>query len=267
VRDAGLVAGSPDIPFASAQRPGPARLGALLLALGLPAAPASQTPDPGPVLAAARSALGGDARLTAVRSVVVTGRMRLVRGKNLVPIEFEIACEFPDRYVRQNEIPAEETGVMKTGFNGDLLIQVPPPETARLDAPARAALVRANKQDFGRWSLGLFAASFPSYPLTFAYAGRAQAPAGAADAISATSPDGFASRLFIDTATHLPAMVTWQVGAVEHRLYFADYRDVDGLRWPFLMRRAVGGDTVEETTIDRYRVNAKVDARKFEVAR
>jgi len=254
------------MPFTLAQCPGPARLGAVLLVLVLPAALASHTPDPGPVLAAARSALGGDARLKAVRSVVVTGRTRLVRGNNLVPIEFEIACEFPDRYVRQNEIPAEETGVMKTGFNGDLLIQAPD-TAARLDTTARAALVRASKQDFARWSLGLFVTSLPSYPLTFAYAGRAQAPAGAADAISATSPDGFALRLFIDTTTHLPAMVAWQVEAVEHRLYFAEYRDVDGLRWPFLMRRAVGGDTVEETTIDRYRVNAKIDARKFEVAR
>lgn len=254
------------MPFAFSQRPGPARLGAAVFALALPAALASQTPDPGPVLAAARSALGGEARLTAVRSVVVTGRMRLVRGRNLVPIEFEIACEFPDRYVRQNEIPAEETGAMKAGFNGDLLIQAPPPATLS-DTKARAALVLANKQEFSRWSLGLFAASFPSYPLTFAYAGRAQAPAGAADAINATSSDGFAVRLFIDTTTHLPAMVTWQVQAVEHRIYFADYRDVNGLRWPFLLRRAVAGETVEETTIDQYRVNTKIGAGKFEAVR
>jgi hypothetical protein len=48
-------------------------------------------------------------------------------------------------------------------------------------------------------------------------------------------------------------------------LYFADYRDVDGLKLPFRIRRAIGADTVEETTFDRFRFNAKIDSRKFEV--
>jgi len=52
---------------------------------------------------------------------------------------------------------------------------------------------------------------------------------------------------------------------VETRLYFADYRDVDGLIWPFRIRRAIGADTVEETTFDRFRVNARIDPKKFEV--
>ena len=51
----------------------------------------------------------------------------------------------------------------------------------------------------------------------------------------------------------------------ENRLFFADYRDVDGLKLPFRIRRAVGQDTVEETTFDRFRINAKIDAKKFEV--
>lgn len=51
----------------------------------------------------------------------------------------------------------------------------------------------------------------------------------------------------------------------EFRLYFADYRDVDGLQLPFRLRRATGPDTTEETTFDRYRLNAKIDAKKFDV--
>ena len=50
----------------------------------------------------------------------------------------------------------------------------------------------------------------------------------------------------------------------EHRLYFSDYRDVDGMKFPFRLRRAIGPETTEETTIDRYRINVKIDARKFE---
>lgn len=241
---------------------------AVVLAAGLFAGLSAQTPDPAPVLAAARTAMGGDSRLAGVRTVVVTGRTRLVRGRNLVPIEFEIACELPDRYVRLNEIPAEETGLMKSGFNGDRLIQGPSPaRDAQADPATRAALLTSTKQDFARWSVGLFAASFTAHPLTFSYAGRAQAPEGAADAISITGPDNFAARLFIDTTSHLPVMLTWQAQKAEQRLYYSDYRDVGGLRWPFLIRRASGGETIEETTIDRYRVNSSIDSRKFETVR
>ena len=48
-----------------------------------------------------------------------------------------------------------------------------------------------------------------------------------------------------------------QATPVEHRLYFADYRDVDGLRLPFRLRRAIGSETTEETTFDRFRLNAQ----------
>jgi len=53
----------------------------------------SQARDATEVLAAARTALGGEARLAAVRTWVGTGRIRQVRGQNLVPVEFEIQFE------------------------------------------------------------------------------------------------------------------------------------------------------------------------------
>jgi hypothetical protein len=40
---------------------------------------------------------------------------------------------------------------------------------------------------------------------------------------------------------------------------------VDGMQWPFRLRRAVGPDTTEETTFDRFKVNGKIDPKKFEV--
>ena len=55
-----------------------------------------------------------------------------------------------------------------------------------------------------------------------------------------------------------------QPAPAEQRMYFADYRDVDGLKLPFRIRRTVGADTVEETTFDRIRINTKIDPRKFE---
>src|SRR6266568_7215244 len=86
-----------------------------------------QTPDANQVLAATREALGGEKALSAVKTFVVTGRTRQVRGNNLVPIEFEISCELPDKFVRKDEIPAQDTDPTTVGFSGDDLIQFPPP--------------------------------------------------------------------------------------------------------------------------------------------
>jgi hypothetical protein len=54
-----------------------------------------------------------------------------------------------------------------------------------------------------------------------------------------------------------------QASPVEHRLYYADYRDVNGVKLPFRLRRAISADTTEETTFDRFRLNTKIDPRKF----
>ena len=52
---------------------------------------------------------------------------------------------------------------------------------------------------------------------------------------------------------------------VENRLYFAEFRETDGLQLSYRIRRATGSDTTEETTFDRIRINGKVDPKKFEV--
>jgi len=148
------------------------------------------------VLAATREALGGEKKLAAVKTLVATGRTRQVRGENLVPIEFEIAMELPDRYVRKDEIPAQESDPTTVGFNGDELIQLPLPAApggpARAGGPpaptpeqqeaARKARLANVKQDFARLTLGMFATSFSSVPLTFSYVAKAEAPQGKADA-------------------------------------------------------------------------------------
>jgi hypothetical protein len=259
------------------------------------------TPDPAAILGATREALGGDKRLSAVKTFVATGRTQQVRGDNLVPIEFEIAVELPDKYVRKDEIPAQESGPTAVGFAGESLIQVPPqaaqpgrpggpppPTPEQLEA-ARRARVAGVKQDFARLALGMFAGSFAGYPLAFTYVGQAEAPQGKADVLEAKGAPNLTMRFFVTQATHLPIMISWQGAAPgggrgaapgrgpvppaaaapagpppENRLYFADYRDVDGMKWPFRLRRALGADTVEETTIDRFRVNAKIDPKKFQ---
>ena len=240
------------------------------------------------VLAAARAALGGEAKIAAVKTFIATGRTRQVRGENLVPIEFEIQAELPDKYSRYDEFPAQDAGPVTAGFVGDALVLIPrpapPPPKPGAPAPppgAQEAMLRqrlnAAKQDFARLMLGMFATSTPAFPLTYSYVGQAEAPEGKADVIEAKGPNNFTARLFIAGDKKLPIMMSWQPpgppggppGAPpkpmpEQRLFFADYRDVDGLKLPFRIRRATGSETTEETTFDRYRINAKVDPRRFD---
>jgi hypothetical protein len=323
------------------------------------------------VLNAARDALGGDKRISSIKTVVASGHTRQLQGDNLVPILFEINIELPDKYVRTDEIPARESGPSSRGFNGDGLIQSgdapgpggrrggPPPASAPSGASPSAGAASGDKtagtpappsgeggkpaapgaeggkpagpppnpttpvkQDFARLTLGMFATSFSSYPLSFGHAGQAEAPEGKADVLDVKGSGNFSARFFIDSKTHLPLMLSWTTppnlvpvvagqkppanlapGTVtfdtpmpppdsatpeqkkqfeadalaarkaamasarptENRIYYADYRDVDGLKLPFRIRRAVGATTVEETLFDRYRINARVDPRKFEV--
>src|SRR3954471_12891997 len=83
--------------------------------------------DPAAILSATRQALGGEKKLSAVKTIVATGRTQQVRGNNLVPIEFEIDIELPDKYVRKDEVPAQESLPSTAGFNGDALIQTKVP--------------------------------------------------------------------------------------------------------------------------------------------
>ena len=266
---------------------------------GLCSAISAQAPDAGQVLAAAREALGGDKKLSAVKTFVATGRTRQLRGNNLVPSEFEITCELPDKFVRHDEIPAQDTDPTTVGFKGDELIQAASPPAGRGGPGMEAGRggrggpggrgggpprIVAVKQDFVRLMLGMFATSVPSYPVTFKYAAQGEAPEGKADILDVAGPDNFSARFVVQRETHLPVMLMWQTPAAnpgmrgsgqpaaapgastttENRIYYGDFREVDGLKLPFRIRRAVGGETIEETTFDQIRINAKIDPRKFE---
>jgi hypothetical protein len=52
---------------------------------------------------------------------------------------------------------------------------------------------------------------------------------------------------------------------VEFIVYFDDWRDVDGIKFPHRMRRSAAGTIVEEWSIGKVRVNPKIDPKTFEV--
>lgn len=71
-------------------------------------------------------------------------------------------------------------------------------------------------------------------------------------------------KLAADTEKQL-AQAMQQSPMVDISIFFDDWREVDGLQFPHVMRRASAGTTNEEWTINKVKVNPKIDAKKFAV--
>jgi len=52
---------------------------------------------------------------------------------------------------------------------------------------------------------------------------------------------------------------------VEFRVYYGDFQDVDGLHLPHSFQQSVAGNASTEITIEKYKVNPKIDPKRFEV--
>jgi hypothetical protein len=204
-------------------------------ALGVTTSIAAQAPDVNKVLADARAALGGEKKLTALKTFSATGQSTRVTGNaSTPPGDFEMAFELPDRFMRKDvlAIVGPNTITRTSGFNGEATINVidqPPAMPGmiqiRMTGPGgaapgatptpeqqeeqRKAQLLSSKQDFARLTLGILLTSLPAYPLQFAYGGQAESPDGKADIVDAKGEGDFAVRLFIDTKTHLPLMASW----------------------------------------------------------
>lgn len=313
--------------------------------------------DVSKMLADVRDALGGEKKLAGVKTVTVTGRAQRTNPSGTsTEQEFEMAIELPDKYMRRDVVMnMGNMSVYRTsGFNGDGVINEidQPPQLSggniviRMAGPGepggpggasptpeqQAAMRRAQllnaKQDFARITLGMFAQSFPVYPITMTHAGQAESPGGKADIIEVKGEGDFTARLFVDSQSHLPLMLTWMGreplvqtmtrggpgggtvvthggaavvpgdaagrGAsgrgtltpeereklmkemearakeaeaarrvVEFRLFYMDYKEVDGVKLPHKFQRSIDGKPVEEISFERVRLNQKIDPKKF----
>lgn len=320
-----------------------------------------QAGDVSKILADVRDALGGEKKLAAVKTITVTGRAQRTNPSGTsTEQEFEMAIELPDKFMRRDVVMSMgNMSVYRTsGFNGDGVIneidQPPqlsggnivirtvgpggpggpggPPPTPEQQAAMRRAQLLSAKQDFARVTLGMFARSFPVFPITMTHVGQAESPDGKADVIDVRGEGDFTARLFVDTQSHMPLMLTWMGkepvvqtitrggpggGAVvthggasvvpgdaagrgasgrgtlspeereklmkemearakeaeasrkvvEFRLFYMDYKDVDGVKLPHRLQRTVDGKPVEEISFERVRLNQKIDPKKFTVSK
>ncbi len=323
----------------------------LLLSCTTPVLARPQSTDVDRVIASARSALGGEKRLAALKTFAATGQaVRVVNGASMAPGDTEIAFELPDKFMKKEVLAVMGAGAAITrtsGFNGDAVINVVdqppsmggniqirfgpgpgPGETAtpQQQEEQRQRLLLASRQDFARLALGVLATSVSTYPMQFSYGGQAESPDGKADIVDIKGQGDFAARLFIDSTTHLPLMLSWMAkepimitntmsrggpatqaagggkvvaGAppmshastpltpeerdkmmkqveeqrkdaeakarvVEYRLYYGDYREVDGVKVPFRLQRSIDGKPAEEITLEKVKINGKIDPKKFE---
>ncbi len=204
-----------------------------------PALVPGQVGDVNKVLSEMRAALGGEAKLVAVKSLTATGRtLRSTPMGTTVENEFELAMELPDKYMMRSVLAnlGNMSIYRNTGFNGDGLINLTdtPPNlgggagghmivrvfgggvsmtgqelTPEQKAGQDRTLLLAQKKDFARLTVGMFGQSFAAFPLEFSYAGEAEAADGKAYVVEVKGGDDFTARLFVDQKTHLPLMLSW----------------------------------------------------------
>ena len=180
------------------------------------------------LLAQARAALGGDAKLKAVQSLSVAGQMRQVvggDGDEQEQVQGEIQFDFllPDKYLR-TETTSIGDGLTEitriAGINGEqafldahtsgggggMVIVRPGPS----DPKSLATQSRALRKEFARQLLSWLLVTPATLPLEYSYAGEAEVKDGKADAIDVKGPDDFAARLFLDKQTHRPLLLSYR---------------------------------------------------------
>lgn len=169
--------------------------------LGVAAPLLAQAPDVNKILADARAALGGEKKLSGVKTLAATGQSIRVTGNASAPAaDVELAFELPDRFMKKDVLAMTPNGAVTrtSGFNGDAPINVidqPPaspgmiqlfrfgpggpgegPSTPEQQEENRKSMLLSAKQDFARMSLGMMLSPLAAYPLEFCTAARRNRP-------------------------------------------------------------------------------------------
>ena len=288
------------------------------LVAAMAAAASAQQRDAASVLADVRKALGGDAALDAVQTLSVDGSVTESHAHaGSKGFAVELFAMLPGHFLHVKR-DASVGGPMPIdityyrGFREDELIRrtdsnipfpsVLGPQTPEAIAKRERAQVQSHKREFARLFLVLFGKSPEACPLQFTYVGSELMDTQHTEVLEATTADGFAMRLYVDTSTYLPAALTWQspptvimtlsstavvrggqlvsqappppvpagdptagLPLVTRRLIVSDFKRQDGLNWPHRLREMVDAQVTEDTRLGRFKINPKIDARRFNI--
>ncbi len=212
-----------------------------IVASGVQTARAGQQPEEvkaNAVLAETREALGGEDKLASVKRLQITGTTRRANGNFNLEGDTEIFLELPDRFRRNESLTVgvggsslDRTDIVNGGeFSSEVSGDFGARGRGRFGggaaggaggaagagngqgAPSPDALDRL--REFQRRNIQsevsrLLVALLLTSDTPFRWIGTAQAPEGTADVLEVKTPDGNATRVFIDTMTHMPLMLTW----------------------------------------------------------
>ncbi|HKW02637.1 MAG TPA: hypothetical protein VJN96_22635 [Vicinamibacterales bacterium] len=180
----------------------------------------------------------------------------------------------------------------------------PNPPTTPQEADDRAAKgLAGQRRAFAKLALALFATTFKVYPVTFTAAASPN-PAETGAVFDVAGADGLAFQLAFDAATRLPARISWMakpivsativhtttvtsrgdvvsgppgtlppgdptagLAEVPWQQSIGDFRVESGLNLPHRLTTTVDGKPYEDIKIDKYKINVKIDPKKFKADR
>jgi hypothetical protein len=211
------------------------------LPLGLPSAGAGQQPEEAranSVLAETRKALGGEDKLVAVKRLQVNGTTKRSNGNFNLEGDTEIFFELPDKFRRNesltlggggdvldrkdilngSEFSTEVSGGdfggrgrgrFGGGFQGGGAGGAGANGRGNLSPEDQERLREFQRRNLQSEVSRLLIALLLTSDTPFRWIGTAQAPEGSADVLEVKTADGVATRVFIDTMTHMPLMLSW----------------------------------------------------------
>ena len=205
------------------------------------------------IIAKNLQAKGGVDKLKAVQSVKSTSTLKIqgieatmvVQGKRPSLLRQELdfgaqkmvsAYDGTTAWMTQVGAPAPE---VLTGAQADLMV-----EQANFDGPLM------NYKDRGYTAVFVGAETLDGKPVNH---------------LKVTAKSGITHDFFLDAATGLETRTITEVAGTAVRQDFSDYRDVQGLKVPFLIRTYVNGAPIGEIKVSAVEYNATIDDAIFRI--
>lgn len=235
----------------------------LLLAAATVAGQSSATFDgPGAetLFRQSRKAIGGEANVASVTSLVMKGIVRVSTPDGGPPERgIELRMLLPDQYVR---IETAKDWTKRSGFSGKTLLTEIRAQGQINRPPANlwASLLRAERGRFARLLLGAGSIVTPEIWLTI------RQPTDTPSMLEATAQDNFMARVFYGV-TGVPLRVEYEAARRQIVTTFGDRRNVGALRLPHVMTTTLDGMPLEEITLSEIVANAPLSPGDFQIVK
>ncbi|MGA2259919.1 MAG: hypothetical protein ABSH28_00630 [Acidobacteriota bacterium] len=226
------------------------------------------------LLKAARNAMRGEAKVGAVKSLIVKGEEKArnewygqVSGatQEWIVRSFEMRMLFPDHFVRIWGAILPGGKPARSGFSGK--DSVPAREPGKAPTPTWQQSLDAERAHFGRLMLILLLRTDGAAPATV------RAAAGSESTLEVSGLGPFPGYLELDKTTHLPSRLRYQMemrtasgptGEISNQIMNADdWRDIGGIKLPHHLTIARDGKIYEDYRFQTIQVNPSLTAADF----